>query len=63
MKSGTEGQANRMTIEELYDYAKATGKENYTIKIQYQDAGGLYDGSGYMESIQWFTEGREVILS
>ena len=52
-----------MTIEELYDYAKAFGRENYTIKIQFEDAGGYYDGNDYMEKVQWVDKDEEVILA
>lgn len=40
-----------MTIRELYEYARATGRENYTIRLQYQDGGGFYDGSCEMENV------------
>lgn len=42
-----------MTIKELYDYAKAMGREDYTVRLQYQDAGGQYDGSCEMESMSF----------
>lgn len=40
-----------MTIKELYDYARATGRENFRIRLQYQDAGGPYEGSCDMENV------------
>ena len=42
-----------MTIKELYDYARAMGRENYTVRLQYQDAGGPYDGSCEMENVSF----------
>ena len=33
-----------MTIQELYEWAKEKGLLDYTLKVQYRDAGGEYYG-------------------
>lgn len=40
-----------MTIKELYKWAQAVGAENAKIELQYQDDGGVYEGSCPMTEI------------
>lgn len=52
-----------MTIKELYEEAVANGKENYEIRLQYQDGGGCYSGSCYMSEIEYDGLKEEVTLA
>lgn len=51
-----------MTIKELYDYAKTMGRENYKIRLQYQDGGGFYEVSCEMENADFDIEKKTVTL-
>lgn len=51
-----------MTIKELYEKAVSEGTENFTIKLQYQDSQGFYDGSCDVTDILNDKSKKEVTL-
>ena len=57
-----ESDIMAMTIKELYEYARAMGRENYKIRLQYQDGGGLYDVSCEMENVSFDMEEKTATL-
>lgn len=52
-----------MTVKELYEYARATHRENYVVQVQYQDAGGFYDEKADMSGMDFDDKERKVTLS
>ena len=52
-----------MTIKELYEAAVAIGMENYEIQLQYQDDGGIYNGSCPMSDYEYDCNKNTVTLS
>lgn len=52
-----------MTIKELYEYARATHRENYVLQVQYQDAGGIYDEKADMSGVDFDDEEKKATLS
>ena len=51
-----------MTIKDLYEEAVKNGREDYDIRVQYQDGGGCYSGSAYTSDVEWDDTMKEVTI-
>lgn len=51
-----------MTIRDLYEEAIRRGREEYDIRVQYQDGGGCYSGSAYASDVEWDDTMKEVTI-
>ena len=52
-----------MTIKDLYEEAVKSGREDYDIRVQYQDGGGYYSGSAYAAEVEWDDTMKEVTVA
>lgn len=52
-----------MTIKDLYEEAVKNGREDYDIRVQYQDDGGCYPGSTYASEVEWDDTMKEVTIA
>lgn len=52
-----------MTIRDLYEEAIRRGREEYDIRVQYQDGGGCYSGSAYASEVDWDDKMQEVTIA
>lgn len=47
----------------LYEEAVKNGREDYDIRVQYQDGGGCYSGSAYASEVEWDDTMKEVTVA
>ena len=52
-----------MTIKDLYEEAVRSGREDYDIRVQYQDSGGCYFGSTYASEVDWDDKMKEIVIA
>lgn len=61
---GTSKEVEKsMTIKDLYEEAVKNGREDYDIRVQYQDDGGYYSGSTYASEVEWDDTMKEVTVA
>lgn len=52
-----------MTVKELYKWAQDAGATNAEIRLQYQDGGGVYQGSCEATEIERIVDSNNNIIS
>lgn len=52
-----------MTIKELYEEALENGREDYNIRVQYQDGGGFYSDSNYATDVDYDDIEQEATIA